>query len=252
MSNLNPAGADTRLLVQSGYPAANCLHQCAIALGAIPSLVGTVLTSRVAWGKSTSRHTGYPTMLGTPVFFSGAGGDWDTALWHGNGTVVGVDVGKPGHSGVQMVAQRAAQVGGAYQGFVLDFLGYGIVGDSAAGTGTLVPITEDEMGFSFVKDAQAVTVFVVSLVSGNRAAIQSEYHMGLLQRLKANDGSDPMLQAELDICKGYLVAINPPPVVVAPTIPPITISPDSIEAGVKAAFAGGMSIAATKGTLIND
>lgn len=253
MISLNPAGADTRLLADSGYAAGFCLQHSAVALGAVPSLMGhTTANAKQAWDEGTKNVAKqFPTLLGTPGFFSGAGGKWDVVLWHGNGTWVGVDtkngVYHPGVSGVQTTAQRAKQVSGSYQGFQNRFLGYDIVGglDPAGGGGTVVPTPEEYMAFSFVKDAQADTIFVVSLVSGNRAAIASSYHFSLLQRVKVDNGTDSMLAGELDICRGYLAAINPPPIATAPALPPISISPDSIEAGVRAAFTGGMQVSGT-------
>lgn len=72
------------------------------------------------------------------------------------------------------------------------------------------PREEEDMSYSFVKDAKSGTVFVCSLVTGNYAGMSSAYHWSLLQRLQKNDGNDPMLVGELDICRAYLRAINPP------------------------------------------
>lgn len=52
--------------------------------------------------------------------------------------------------------------------------------------------------------------YVVSLITGIRAAINSPYHYDLLDRVKKNDGHDTMYPGEIDIVKGYLTAINPP------------------------------------------
>lgn len=99
---------------------------------------------------------------------------------------------------------------------------------------------EENMSFSLVPIANSTVageVDIVSLITGKRVMVQSSYHLGLLSRLKANNYNDPMLGPEIDICMGYLQTINPVPVVAPPVIPPISISPDSIEAGVKAALA---------------
>lgn len=97
------------------------------------------------------------------------------------------------------------------------------------------PFSEEvPMSFSLVPlDKSGGVIAVVSLITGNRANIQSPYHLGLLQRVKANTGGDVMLQGEMDIIHSYLSAINPgaaasPSVTVtappAPPAPPVDIS----------------------------
>ena len=102
-------------------------------------------------------------------------------------------------------------------------------GPTTAGRGgTLIPTSPsgvDPMSYSIVKDATSDLQWVVSLVSGNRAGIQSSYHKDLLTRVKAGDSS--MLEAELNIVQGYLAAVNPPTAV---SIPPLQLTPEQIQA----------------------
>lgn len=104
-----------------------------------------------------------------------------------------------------------------------------LYGPTFAGDGgTLIPTAPsgvDPMSFSIVKDATSDLQWVVSLVSGNRAGIQSSYHKDLLTRVKAGDSS--MLEAELNVVQGYLAAVNPPTAV---TLPPLTLTHEQIQA----------------------
>jgi hypothetical protein len=67
---------------------------------------------------------------------------------------------------------------------------------------------EEDMSYSFVKDAQSATIYLCSLVTGRRVGIASPYHVTLLDRFKKGDGG--MLVAELDIVHNYLAVVNPP------------------------------------------
>lgn len=230
MAQINPIGADVRLLSYSGYPKGTCLVQCAKALlQGKPSLVGhTTASALQAWNEAPGNvPNALPTVNGTPGFWSGAGGFGDVSLWH-DGAWAAVDtrngVFKAGVSGIQTTAQRSKQLGGKYLGYSTTFLGYKLVSGGFAGVGPVTPIPsiptapavptvqpiEDYMSYSIVADASSATMYVVSLVSGNRAAIASPYHVQLLQRAKINNGADRMLVAELDIVHQYIAAINPP------------------------------------------
>lgn len=95
--------------------------------------------------------------------------------------------------------------------------------------GTLIPTSPsgvDPMSYSIVKDATSDLQWVVSLVSGNRAGIQSSYHKDLLTRVKAGDSS--MLEAELNVVQGYLAAVNPP--TAAGAAPAAAFTPEQIQA----------------------
>jgi hypothetical protein len=87
-----------------------------------------------------------------------------------------------------------------------------------------VPINQEEdMSFAIVPLADgAKDIEIVSLISGLRTHIQSPYHVTLLQRLKANNGDDGMLEGEVNICKTYLAAVNPQ--VAAAPAPPVDVS----------------------------
>lgn len=133
MTSVNPAGAADRLLADSGYPAGRCLQRVSLALGATPSLMGHVThTALQAWNEGTHNvPDAFPTVRGTPGFFSGADGDGDVSLWNGDGTWAAVDtkggVYHAGVSGIQTTAQREKQLGGVYLGYQLKFLGYDVV-----------------------------------------------------------------------------------------------------------------------------
>lgn len=85
-----------------------------------------------------------------------------------------------------------------------------VPGSATPPTATASIPKEAALMFSIVPDASSAQIFVVSQLNGNRALIASPYHLSLLDRVKANDGSDKMLTGELDIVHGYLAAINPP------------------------------------------
>jgi hypothetical protein len=90
--------------------------------------------------------------------------------------------------------------------------GLGAIDENAftddAFTGSSASKEEDDMSFSLIKDAQSATVYVCSLVTGNRKGIAGPSHLTLLQRFKAGDPG--MLTVEMDICRSYLQVINPP------------------------------------------
>lgn len=77
-----------------------------------------------------------------------------------------------------------------------------------ATSGTTPTNPEEDMSYSIVKDANSASLFAVNLNNGLRVGISSTYHVQLLQRLKVNNGADPMLISELDICRAYLAAID--------------------------------------------
>ncbi|WP_279367326.1 hypothetical protein [Microbacterium testaceum] len=66
--------------------------------------------------------------------------------------------------------------------------------------------------YSFINIEGSDDIVVVSLINGNMHRIGNPYHASLLDRVKRGyfDTAD-MLTAELDIVRGYLTAINPPP-----------------------------------------
>lgn len=82
---------------------------------------------------------------------------------------------------------------------------------SVTGLNSVKLIEEDEdMSYSFVKDANSATIYLVSLITGNRVGIRSPYHVNVLKRAKKNNADDPMLMGELDIVHSYLALANPP------------------------------------------
>lgn len=104
------------------------------------------------------------------------------------------------------------------------------------------------MSYSLIKDAGSPTVYVQSLISGDRKGIASPYHLQLLDRVRKNAG-DEMLTGELDIVDGYLTAINPPAGVakdrtdeVLAAIKAIAISPEAVRDAIKAALSEGIQI----------
>lgn len=89
---------------------------------------------------------------------------------------------------------------------------YRVQGTPAGGFEPKQPEPEEEdMTYAIVPIAGSTEIYVLSLISGVRAHITSLPHLGLLKRAKRNDNNDPMLAGELDIVRGYLTAINPPP-----------------------------------------
>jgi hypothetical protein len=52
-------------------------------------------------------------------------------------------------------------------------------------------------------------IWAQSTVTGRRTHILTTFHLGLLERARDNDGTDAMLEAELDIVRNYLEAIGP-------------------------------------------
>lgn len=82
---------------------------------------------------------------------------------------------------------------------------------NAPASATLKPTEVLDMSYSIVHQNGSNNIWVVSLETGNYAGIQSPYHVQLLQRVKVNNGADPMNQIELDIVKAYLTAIHTTP-----------------------------------------
>lgn len=119
--------------------------------------------------------------------------------------------------------------------------------DAAPAGGGYTPITnteESDMSISFVKDAQSATIFVCSVDNGRRRGIASPYHMQLLQRFRKNDGGDPMLQAELDVVRGYLASFeegNDSEKIIA-AIKAQAITPAAVRDAIKAAVSEGIGI----------
>ncbi|WP_162939995.1 M15 family metallopeptidase [Gryllotalpicola protaetiae] len=65
------------------------------------------------------------------------------------------------------------------------------------------------MSFSIVPAADKDGgIWLVPLNGGHRVRIGDPYHVELLQRLKANTGSDQMLLAEVDIALSYITAAH--------------------------------------------
>ncbi|RXZ72538.1 hypothetical protein [Agromyces albus] len=52
-------------------------------------------------------------------------------------------------------------------------------------------------------------IWAQSTVTGRRTHILTPYHLGLLQRVRDNDGADTMFESELDIVRVYLEGIGP-------------------------------------------
>lgn len=82
-------------------------------------------------------------------------------------------------------------------------------------------------------------IYLLSLVTGNRAHISEPSHIGLLQRALVDNSDDLMLSGEIDIVNNYLDQINPPG---APVAEYAWITPARI-AGVILAIIGVLAIA---------
>lgn len=54
-------------------------------------------------------------------------------------------------------------------------------------------------------------IYLVSGITGRHAHIENPYHLTLIQRAFKNNSNDMMAGAELAIVRGYLTAVNPPP-----------------------------------------
>ena len=72
-----------------------------------------------------------------------------------------------------------------------------VVAERTVGSLSLVPLTDGHL-------------YLFSLVTGNRVAIQNVYQASIIQRAIKNNGNDTMLAGELDIIRGYILAVNPP------------------------------------------
>ncbi|WP_243074870.1 hypothetical protein [Microbacterium sp. SS28] len=111
------------------------------------------------------------------------------------------------------------------------------------------------MSYTIIPLANTDEIDVISLVTGTRVRIGSPFHVTLLQRVRKNENDDEMLQAELDIVRGYLTAINPPPDVIvdaqaiADALARITqdVSGDAANDLVNAALLENSSVVANQG-----
>lgn len=196
-----------------------CLHYVWLAYkehGA--SVAKSWPTAYQAWLDSSGKHEGDRNPpAGVPVWWgerlgSNAG---DVVISLGGGKVVATDYPSWGKIGTATLDEREAQIGRPYLGWTDNILSVPIDAVGAAGVlGTTLKEEEDDMAYSIVPLAHSDEIYLVSLVTGIRVHIKSPFHLTLLRRVKKNDSNDDMLPAELDVVRGYLTAVNPPPHVV--------------------------------------
>lgn len=131
MPTLDVAGASDRMLAYKTDTGADCLVVAADAIkGSLPSLRGHSTPSAWAeWEATTGKHPASETAPeGMPGYWAGAGGFGDVCISRGDGTWAAIDtlngVYHKGTISIQTTAQRTRQIGGAYQGWSSEFLGY--------------------------------------------------------------------------------------------------------------------------------
>lgn len=129
----------------------------------------------------------------------------------GDGRVAATDFPVFGQIGIATIDERQEQIGREYLGWTETILGAAIDNPTVA---AVPPPKEQNMSYVIVPVAGTDEVHIVSLITGIRAHITSEFHLALLRRLKKNDFDDEMLLAEIDVVRGYLTAVNPPPDVI--------------------------------------
>jgi hypothetical protein len=192
-----------------------CLHYVWIAYATHGAEVDqSFATALDGWHGSSGKHEGDRNPPpGVPVWWgkrpdSDAG---DVVISLGGGRVAATDFPGFGVIGIATIDERQEQIGREYLGWTETILGAPI--DNAAIAAVLRP-KEQNMSYVIVPIAGTDEVHIVSLITGIRAHITSEFHLSLLRRLKKNDFDDEMLLAEIDVVRGYLTAVNPPPDVV--------------------------------------
>lgn len=226
MINLNADGAAVRMLSLKTNIPGECLHTVALAYGN-PTSIGPgphpVPNAQTAWVYAVQQPNqsfvvDHPVFLGpSPTRTDADKNAGDVMIYHGNGLFVASDSPRlgAGKVGLCTLAERLAQTRRPVNGWTTTFLGYELTGTALAdvGGGTIItpasPVTEDDVSYSIVKDAQSDAEYVCSLVSPHKAHIESTYHTDLLRRYKAGDPG--MLAQEQAICMGYIAAINPAP-----------------------------------------
>jgi hypothetical protein len=184
------------------------------------SVSGSWPTAFDAWLATPGKHEGDRNPPpGVPVWWGKRPGSaaGDVVISLGGGRVVATDYPGWGSIGTATIAQREAQVGRPYLGWTDTILGVPV--NAAAAVIAAVPVVppppkEKNMSYSIVPIANSDEIHLVSLITGIRIHIESPYHLTLLNRVKKNDVNDQMLLVEIDIVRGYLTAINPPPNVI--------------------------------------
>ena len=73
-----------------------------------------------------------------------------------------------------------------------------VLNERSFGAASIVPLTDGG-------------IYLVSGITGRHAHIENPYHLTLIQRALKNNSNDMMAGAELAIVRGYLTAVNPPP-----------------------------------------
>lgn len=202
-----------------------CLYTVWLAYGA-PHTLGrlagyTFPTAISAYNYATKRHADRNPPRGAAVWFGSCAGprwsgddhwrDGDVVVSLGGGNLGGTDQPHYGHIGQCTIAERERLTGRGYLGWTEDFIGNDIdIAATASFDSTkLIDQEEDEMSYSLVKDANSASIYLLSLVTGNRVGITSPYHVEVLRRAKKNNADDPMLMGELDIVHNYLAQVNP-------------------------------------------
>ncbi|GAA4176615.1 hypothetical protein [Gryllotalpicola koreensis] len=219
------------------------------AKASAPGIVGdrSYPNAYAVWQGAQKKHAGdrnppagVPVFLGPSPTRTDANKNAGDQAWSlGGGLIRATDYPRNGVMGTCTIAQREAQTQRPYLGWTEDLCGVPISFPSSSQPAAASPATQEaDMSFSIVPYAGTNGgIYVVSHITGNATHIQSPYHVTLLQRLKANNGSDAMLAAEIQICRSYLSAINP-----APSIQAGNVTVDSskitsgVIAGVKALF----------------
>jgi hypothetical protein len=170
---------------------------------------GFYATATAAWEGSPGKHWhDRNPPAGVPVYFgpkpsSDAG---DVVISLGGGRVAATDWPRYGVIGITTIDERQAQIDRPYLGWTDNILGYPI---AQVQPPEPPPEEEEDMSYSLIPISASEEVDIVSLVTGNRAHIENEYHLSILERVKK--GGSAMLRPELDIARGYLQIINPAP-----------------------------------------
>ncbi|WP_344066709.1 hypothetical protein [Microbacterium pumilum] len=186
------------------------------------SVSGLWPTAFAAWTDSPGKHEGDRNPpAGVPVWWgeriNPSPGDrnahaGDVVISLGGGRVAATDF--PGNTqvGTTTLDARQNQIRRIYLGWTETILGVPIDG-IAQGVLAEVPQRpkEKNMSYSLVPLSNSDEIHVVSLITGIQAHIKNPVHLNLLNRVKKNEFNDEMRQRELDIVRGYLTAINPPP-----------------------------------------
>lgn len=208
------AAAQTLLSYKTCDPGL-CLHYVWLAYANHGAEADQTFGSALAgWHGSDGKHVGdLDPPAGVPVWWGKRPGNdaGDVVISLGGGRVAATDFPRFGVIGIATIAERQDQIGREYLGWTETILGARI--DDAA-VKAPPPPKEENMSYVIVPIAGTDEVHLVSLITGIRAHITSEFHLSLLRRLKKNDFNDEMLLAEIDVVRGYMTAVNPPPDVV--------------------------------------